>query len=44
MLRRDGYLKLNMDRVGQAIEYAKGTVYRHFDNKEDIIVALGVEM
>ncbi len=44
MLRRDGYLKLNMDRVGQAIEYAKGTVYRHFDNKEDIIVALGVQM
>jgi AcrR family transcriptional regulator len=44
MLRSDGYLKLTMDRVGQAIEYAKGTVYRHFDNKEDIIVALGVEM
>ncbi len=43
-LAEQGYLKLNMDRIGRAIEYAKGTVYRHFDNKEDIIVALGIEM
>jgi AcrR family transcriptional regulator len=33
-----------MDRVGRAIEYAKGTVYRHFANKEDIVVAIGVEI
>ena len=38
----EGYLKLNMDRIGQAIEFAKGTVYRHFHNKEDIVVALGI--
>ncbi len=44
MLRSEGYLKLNMERISGAIEYAKGTVYRHFRNKEDIIVALGVEM
>jgi len=43
MLMRDGYLGLNMDRIAEAVEYAKGTVYRHFPNKEDIIMALAVE-
>jgi AcrR family transcriptional regulator len=40
MLSEDGYIKLNMDRIAKKIEYAKGTVYQHFKNKEDIIVAL----
>jgi AcrR family transcriptional regulator len=44
MVAEDGYLKLNMDRVAAAIEYAKGTVYHHFDNKEDMLVALEIRM
>lgn len=43
MLLRDGYLGLSMDRIAEAVEYGKGTVYRHFPNKEDIILALAVE-
>ncbi|MEW4455629.1 TetR/AcrR family transcriptional regulator [Bremerella sp. JC817] len=43
MLQRDGYLGLSMDRIAEAVEYGKGTVYRHFPNKEDIILALAVE-
>ena len=42
-LLRDGYLALNMDRIAAAIEYAKGTVYLHFANKEEIVVALVIE-
>ncbi|MFZ5829479.1 MAG: TetR/AcrR family transcriptional regulator [Planctomycetota bacterium] len=44
ILSEEGYLKLNMDRIAEEIEYAKGTVYQHFKNKEDIIVALNVKM
>lgn len=44
MLARDGYLKLNMDRIAAAVEYAKGTIYQHFDNKEDLLLALEIEM
>jgi AcrR family transcriptional regulator len=40
MLLRDGYLGLSMDRVAEAIEYSKGTIYQHFTCKEDMIVAL----
>ncbi|RCS54121.1 TetR/AcrR family transcriptional regulator [Bremerella cremea] len=43
MLLRDGYLGLSMDRIAEAVEYGKGTVYRHFPNKEDIILALAVQ-
>ncbi len=43
MLLQDGYLGLSMDRIAEAVEYGKGTVYRHFPNKEDIIMALAVE-
>lgn len=43
ILASEGYIKLNMDRIATEIEYAKGTVYQHFRNKEDIIVALDIE-
>ncbi|MBA2113638.1 TetR/AcrR family transcriptional regulator [Bremerella alba] len=43
MLLKDGYLGMSMDRIAEAVEYGKGTVYRHFPNKEDIILALAVE-
>ena len=43
ILASEGYIRLNMDRIAAEIEYAKGTVYQHFRNKEDIIVALDIE-
>lgn len=35
-----GYLGLSMDRIAEEIEYSKGTVYQHFRNKEEILLAL----
>lgn len=35
-----GYLGLNMDRIAGQIEYSKGTIYQHFRNKEEILLAL----
>ena len=40
MLLERGYLGVTMDRIAQAIEYSKGTVYQHFSSKEDVLVAL----
>ncbi|MEL6330247.1 MAG: helix-turn-helix domain-containing protein [Planctomycetota bacterium] len=40
MLAERGYLGLNMERIAEAIEYSKGTVYQHFASKEDLIAAL----
>jgi AcrR family transcriptional regulator len=40
MLIEEGYAGLNMDRIAEATEYAKGTVYQHFISKEDLIMAL----
>jgi len=38
-----GYLDLNMDRIAEATEYSKGTIYQHFSCKEEILVAMLVE-
>ncbi|MGL4513290.1 MAG: TetR/AcrR family transcriptional regulator [Lacipirellulaceae bacterium] len=38
-----GYLGLNMDRIAAEIEYSKGTIYQHFRNKEEILLALANE-
>ena len=43
MLAEGGYLGLNMDRIAAKMEYAKGTIYQHFRNKEEIIIALANE-
>jgi len=43
ILVEGGYLGLSMDRVAEATEYAKGTVYLHFASKEDLIAALTIE-
>jgi len=40
MLREVGYLGLSMDRIAAQMEYSKGTIYQHFRNKEEIILAL----
>lgn len=39
-LLRGGYLGLSMDRIAAQIEYSKGTIYQHFRNKEEILIAL----
>lgn len=43
MLREVGYLGLSMDRIAADMEYSKGTIYQHFPNKEEIILALANE-
>lgn len=40
MLGDVGYLGITMDRIAEAIEYSKGTVYQHFRNKEELLLAL----
>lgn len=44
MFLRDGYLGLNMDKIAEAIEYSKGTIYLHFKSKEDLLSALSGEL
>lgn len=43
MLVEQGYHGLNMDRVAEALEYSKGTIYNHFSCKEEIIIALAID-
>lgn len=38
-----GYLGLNMERIAEEMEYSKGTIYQHFKNKEEILIALANE-
>jgi len=40
---RHGYLGLNMDRIAEATEYSKGTIYQHFSSKEDLVGALAID-
>ncbi len=40
MLLDNGYLGLNMDRIAEAVEYSKGTIYQHFSCKEEILCAI----
>jgi AcrR family transcriptional regulator len=42
MLRQHGYLGLNLDRLAEATEYSKGTLYQHFETKEDIVLGIAV--
>lgn len=43
ILVAEGYQSLSMDRLAQKMEYAKGTLYNHFPNKEEIVAALAIE-
>lgn len=36
----EGYHGLSMERIAAELEYAKGTIYNHFPNKEEIMIAL----
>jgi AcrR family transcriptional regulator len=40
MLLEQGYHGLSMDRIAETLEYSKGTIYQHFPNKEEILLAL----
>ena len=40
LLVAHGYLGLNLDRLAERVEYSKGTLYNHFETKEDIVLAL----
>ena len=37
MLQSEGYIGFTIDKLAKKIEYAKGTVYKHFSCKEDIL-------
>lgn len=43
MLLEGGYHGLGMDRIAEALEYSKGTIYQHFSCKEEILMALANE-
>ncbi len=40
MLRRTGYLGLNLDDLAERVEYSKATLYHHFASKEDLVLAV----
>lgn len=35
-----GYHYLTMERVAEAVEYSKGTIYNHFSSKEDLVCSI----
>lgn len=41
LLDEEGYSNLTMDKIAAEIEYSKGTVYKHFSSKEEVISAIG---
>jgi len=43
MLATRGYLGFNMDRIAEALEYSKGTIYQHFSCKEEVLMALIIQ-
>lgn len=40
LLHEVGYAQLTMERIAEAVEYSKGTVYNHFSSKEDLVCSL----
>ena len=40
LLLRGGYQNLNLDELATAIEYSKGTIYLHFQTKEDLVLGI----
>jgi AcrR family transcriptional regulator len=43
LLLQRGYQGWNMDDLAQAVEYSKGTLYQHFQSKEDLTLAVSSE-
>lgn len=40
LLVREGFQNLNLDALAEAVEYSKGTLYLHFESKEDLALAV----
>jgi len=40
LVARDGFQGLNLDELAAAVEYSKGTIYLHFETKEDLVLAV----
>lgn len=43
LLEAEGYFGLSLDKLAQAVGYAKGTLYQHFKTKEDIVLAIAAQ-
>ena len=43
LLLRDGYQAFNLDELAKAIEYSKGTIYLHFETKEDLVLGVSTQ-
>lgn len=44
LLVRDGFQDLNLDELARAVEYSKGTLYLHFETKEDLVLAIATRV
>jgi AcrR family transcriptional regulator len=40
LFARDGYERVTMRRIAEAIEYSATTIYNHFEDKDDLVRAL----
>ncbi|MEM7293320.1 MAG: TetR/AcrR family transcriptional regulator [Pseudomonadota bacterium] len=40
LIDEGGHQALSMDRIAELSEYSKGTVYQHFPNKEEVLIAI----
>jgi AcrR family transcriptional regulator len=43
LIREKGFLSLTMSELAEAVEYSVGTLYAHFETKEDLLVALAAQ-
>ncbi|MEM9399778.1 MAG: TetR/AcrR family transcriptional regulator [Verrucomicrobiota bacterium] len=43
LLKEHGYHGFNLDDLAECVEYSKGTLYQHFESKEDIVLAVVIE-
>ncbi|WDE04305.1 TetR/AcrR family transcriptional regulator [Thalassomonas viridans] len=41
LIAREGVANVTMDKVVAKVSYSKGTVYKHFTGKEDLLLAIG---
>lgn len=44
LLEAKGYLGLNLDELAERIEYSKGTIYGHFETKEDLLLGVVIRL
>lgn len=43
MLQTNGFNGITMEKVAEAADYSRATIYNHFSSKEDLILALALE-